>query len=357
MAAGSPKSSAPPRRITMADIAARAGVSRPLVSAALGRGRGTIGVSAKTRERIEAICQELNYRVHATARATRSGRTGSIALLKGTGASTSYRPQQLIDGIHHEAQAHNLSLILDTLADEKLTSEGFVPKMLRELACDGMLINYQHHIPTRMLELIRQHHVPSVWLNSKQPANCVHIDDLGGGEALTNHLLQLGHRRIVYVDFSHPSDLLPTTHYSAHDRAEGYCHALRAAGLEPRVRRPTVAFTPPQRLEMARQILRHDQPTALITYASGHLHLFNIAALELGWRIPTDLSVASFDARWFNEFAVGVTVAKLDYAELGRRATRMLLQRIQDPHLSLPCASVACPVEPDQSTRPPRERS
>ena len=339
------------RPVTMADIAAHVGVSRPAVSTVLGGRNSGIRVSEATRRRIVAAADQLGYRPSASARATRTGRTGVIALLESSDSYTSYRPAKLVEGIHRQAADHDLSLLLDALPDDQLTSEGFVPKILRELACDGMLINYQFHIPQKMIELIHRHTVPSIWINSRQSGDCVHIDDFNAGVDLTRHVIELGHRRIAYIDHSNSWDALSSAHYSARDRADGYAQAMRNAGLAPSVHRPENLIGIRERIELSHAILQRETPTAVITYSAKALHYINLAAIRLGLDIPTDLSVAAFDAAHFNEFGIVATLARLPYDVLGSQAVRMLCQRIKDPSLSLPVEAIRAQIKPGQSTQ------
>ena len=52
---------------------------------------------------------------------------------------------------------------------------------------DGMIVNYTHEIPQPMLDVIRAHHTPAVWLNAKLASDCVYPDDLGAAQQADAH--------------------------------------------------------------------------------------------------------------------------------------------------------------------------
>src|SRR4051812_13039083 len=226
--------------ITIKEIARRTGLSIPTVGNVLGRSANRY--SAKTRERILQVAHELGYKPNASARAMRQGRFGCAALVlsRSKQQTHSHIPTGLLDGLDDALAQHDMHLTVARLTDEELSSDDFLPKVLRESMADGMIVNYTHEIPQAMLELIHAHHAPAVWLNAKLAEDCVYPDDLGAAHAATKRLIELGHRRIAFVHFVAPNvfpepfeHARPKFHYSVADREAGYVSALREAGLKP----------------------------------------------------------------------------------------------------------------------------
>src|SRR3954453_960814 len=190
--------------ITIKEIARRTGLSIPTVGNVLGRSANRY--SAKTRERILQVAHELGYKPNASARAMRQGRFGCAALVlsRSKQQTHSHIPTGLLDGLDDALAQHDMHLTGARLTDEELSSDDFLPKVLRESMADGMIVNYTHEIPQAMLELIHAHHAPAVWLNAKMPHDCVYPDDRGAAQAATEVLIQRGHKRIAFLHFIPP---------------------------------------------------------------------------------------------------------------------------------------------------------
>jgi LacI family transcriptional regulator len=284
-------------------------------------------------ERIRELALAMNYRPNAAARATRKGRFGNVALvLSAAGEGRSTLPDGLLAGITHALDERNLHLTVARLADERLTDAAYVPKILREWMCDGLLINYNKRVPNRMVDLLERYHLPSIWLNCKRDSDCAYPDDLAAGREATRRLLALGHRRIAYVSYSYKTESL---HYSELDRRDGYLAAMQEAGLTPesldRYNSPSATFA--QRTETWAGILaRPDRPTAAISYGLPE-HIVR-AAERVGLAIPQDLSLVAFAGQ---VAFVGEEVATMlvPDAEVGRAGVEMLLEKIGTPQAAL----------------------
>jgi len=230
--------------ITMEQIARQANVSRMTVSNVLsGRYKAKRPTAVDRAERIRRIAREMGYRPNAAARAVRSGRFGMIALLLATRRVHSMLPEGLLNGVYAALSESELRLEVAALPDEQFASEQRMPTVLRELAADGMLIDYTGPVPQRTLELIEAHRVPAIWLNVKRPTDCVHPDDYGAGCKATRRLLDLGHQRIGYMDFWHQQSAADS-HYSTIDRCRGYEQVMVEAGLTPRMLGPITTRLP-----------------------------------------------------------------------------------------------------------------
>lgn len=333
--------------VTLTMIARRAGVSHPVVSKVLHGGTAGIGVSAATAERVRAVATELGYRPNAAARAMCQQRFNSIGLLLGTGVHTSVLSPQLLSGALEACRQRNVHLVVDRLPDDRLTSKEVVPKLLREVMADGLLIDYTHNIPARMIELFADSHMPCVWLNSPQPADAVYPDDRHGGERLAQHLVDLGHRRILFVDFT------PREHYSSDARHDGYLSAVRQAGCTPLTCREYLDEQ--ERLATMVALLRTHQPTAVVTY--GDTWHVVTAAHMLGWTIPRDLSVASFAGSPIRAFGLRMTTAVTPETEEGMAAVDLLERKIAQPNERFPPVILPYTLAIRESTAVPRAES
>jgi LacI family transcriptional regulator len=338
-------------RVTIKDIAAEAGLSNQAVSYALRRDPR---IPPATRDRVVAIAERLGYRPNASAQAFRNGRHGSVGLLLSATPARSYLPAHLLYGIENALTARSTRLIIGDLPDERLAQQGAAPSLLRNWSIDGLLINYQEDVPETMCSLIRRDHVPSVWINTRQEGGCVHADDLAAARAATDYLLQLGHRRIAYVDYSRGWDRLADAHYSARDRQAGYEAAMVAAGLAPRIIRERQMVPGRERAERAKVWLSQpDRPTAII--ASGGTVAFPVCfqARLLGLNVPADLSLISVDDVPVDMMGQVFTTMVVPHRKIGEAAAEMLLRILNEKDFSPTALAVAFDFERGETCAPP----
>lgn len=337
---------------TLKEIADEAGVSVNTVSRVLtGKTKNVWPGMAKRAKTIMAIAERLNYRPNSSARAMRQGRFHSVALLLSTRAGRSFMPHALWQSLMHALREKDLHLTVSELPDEKLTSEGYVPKILREFSADGLLINYTHEIPDLMGELIRRHQAPSVWMNAKLKANCVYPDELYGGRRAAEYLLEMGHRRIAYVSFG------AMIHYSETDRRTGYEDGITEAGCRPQCCTLGGSEDPDGQLEACTSLLAGSgRPTAVI--ANGESEVMSIlwAAAQAGLKIPQDLSILTFCSAPYKIVGMGFDTAVIPVARMAQVGVELLEARIRDKTPILPAQPLRSSIHPGQTCVPPAER-
>jgi len=173
----------------------------------------------------------------------------------------------------------------------------------------------------------------------------VGVDDVGGMRLATRHLLSLGHTRIAFL---FPTPALPCFH----DRYDGYCQALREAGIEPD---PMLAlYDDGGTVKCLHEIhAMSDPPTALVV---GHDYLAYSVLVELeklGLRVPDDLAVIGFDdivPPFQNHSAL--TTVRQPFHDIGQCAAEMLLSMLDARFVpSRNWWEFAAPSRPEQQTR------
>lgn len=184
----------------------------------------------ETRQRVLEAAEQLGYRPNSSARSIKTGKFGAIGVLQSSLPRHSYLPVRLLEAMQSTINPHDLLLTLATIDEELVANSAFIPKILHTLAVDGLLINYVAGFPKRLLKLIHQHRIPSIWVNAKPGADCVHPDDFNAARMATEHFLKLGHRRIAFADYNFGYDA-KVLHYSLADRYAGYVQAMQQAGL------------------------------------------------------------------------------------------------------------------------------
>lgn len=338
--------------ITLKRIAEHCGLSLQTVGAVLS-GKEKL-FRPETVAKVQAAAAELGYRPNSAAKAMRSGRFNSAALVLSDNPwrSVLFRPQ--LSGIDHALSAAGMHLVHALIPEDDLRERGQVPKIIGELMADGLLINYNTGIPDALDQVITKHRLPAIWMNAKRARDCVYPDDEGAGRLATEHLLQLGHRRIAYVDYCHATSQTDH-HYSAWDRQAGYEKAMRAAKLTPCV------ITSPQSVPTAQipQVVRAwleaaDRPTAVVTYCEREAEpiLYTATAL-LGMQVPRDLSIVTIADDPADHTGVPLATVILPRYELGEVAVELLVERIASPKRSLASRVLAVRLEPGVSTATP----
>jgi len=313
-------------RVTIKSLAESCGLSIPSVSQILN-GKGSYHVD--TRERVLAAAQSMGYRPNAYAQSMQSGRFNAAALVVATTAGLSYFEPELVLALEDRLAATNRHLVIARLPDEQLTDAGYVPRILRELMVDGLLIAYNAQIPPRMLALIQELNVPSIFINNDLPENAVHPDDFNGIKQATEHLIALGHRHIAYADFGTGLEEVPW-HYSSKARRGGYQAAMAAAGLETELW--SEAWPPANELRFAyglQCLQRAQPPTAVVCYNTETAGPVLLAAATLGIEIPTRMSLITVEATRPTAFGRPVATMILPTVTLAQKAIEMLDLRLK----------------------------
>lgn len=315
------------KKPTQADVAALAGVSRATVSFVVnGKDGQGISISPDTRQRVLESVQELGYVVDARAQSLRSGDTKTIGVYVPIYENPFF--WQVLRGISAEAEAAGYKLLL-THGAHVAERERQRVEELAEQRVDGLILMTEFKsLPRRVMAQLRDSSRPIVQISSTASEfDLVQQGYEDGTRALMTHLFELGHRRISFI-------------YGVQDEAQGLdrLHAYREAFAES-----GHAFdddwivrcgpTMEDGHRAATGLLgQPERPTALVVI-NDLLGMAAIrAAVDLGLRVPTDVSIASFDNIPFADICVPrLTTVAGSPEQNGRDAVRLLLGRLQEP--------------------------
>ena len=323
--------------VTMVQVARECGVSRATVSLAFND-KGHM-LHPDTLQRVMQTAEALGYRPHASAVAMRSGRHNCLGVLF---SPRMYMPLELLHGLDEAMSRHNIHGSIVTLPHESPDDPRQVPKVLRTLMADGLLVNFMHSVvPPRMDRIIGDAGMPTVWVNSvRDDHSCVYPDEEGAGREVVSRLVDLGHRRIAYLSVGQKSD---GKHYSCEDRPRGVVNAAREAGVQVEVIHEGLDKRIPGRSEAARALLgRSDRPTAVVCYGLRTVAAGHLAAVELGLSVPRDVSFVTFHDRAEDPTGLLYATALLPWGAVASHAVELLLDHIElkDPshmqHVAVP---------------------
>lgn len=277
---------------TLADVAARAGVSTATVSRVLN---GNYPVSALTRERVHRALGELDYVVNGPARALAAATSEVIGVIVNDVSDPFFSIQA--SGTQWEAASADLLAVICNTAGSPSDELKYISMLLRQRVRGMVLTGGSREEPEHLsaiAKLIGQAISAGtrvVMCGRPAPPHvevpCVTFDNEGGARALTKHVLTMGHKRIAYI--AGPPGNSTTT-----ARLAGHRQALEAEGL-----REVVLlhgdFSRASGFDAALEVLRTADVSAIIA-ANDLMALGVIAALrQRGVRVPEEISVAGFD--------------------------------------------------------------
>jgi LacI family transcriptional regulator len=332
------------KRPTQTDVARIAGVSRATVSLIVNdQEGGRIPISEDTRMRVQAAIAELGYVPDASARALRTGGTKTIGFVLPDINNPHFWDN--VDGVEREARELGYHLLLSNLSSKIEYSE----KVLKDLTnqhIDGLILQScfidMSPIATRFLEQCVRRRFPLIEISDDVNLDH-HIDRVVANYRqatldVVDYLIQLGHRRIgfVYGVAQHELGL---------DRLESFEEAFRIAGLP--LNPDWVVFCGPAIEDgyngASRLLQLPERPTAILTINDLLAIGAARAATDLGIEIPSALSLVGFDDIFASRYLVPrLTTVSKDAIGIGRAASRLLIERIDDP--SLPCRTQVFPA-------------
>lgn len=322
--------SAPQRKPTSFDIAYLAGVSQPTVSRAL---RGSPTVSEETRKRIEAIAQQLNYKVDKNASNLRSQQSNTLALLffeDPTPDDSMINPffLSMLGSITRTCAQRGYDLLISF---QQLSANWHVDYEDSRKADGVILLGYGDYeaYQERLDQLVAQGTHFVRWGSAEiGPSGCtLGCDNRRGGMEVTRHLLQSGRQRIAFVGEAN-------SHYPEFfDRYKGYSDALRDAGLSLEPELQVGGLNTEEEGYAAIKALRERGARFdAIFAASDTIAIGALRALqEAGLSIPADVAVAGFDdISAANLTNPPLTTFRQNAGKAGEMLVDMLLKRIRN---------------------------
>lgn len=316
-----PTARSPRRPARIRDVAARANVSQGLVSRLLNND-ATLTVRPETREAVLEAVRELGYVPNSAAAALRRSRANAIGLALDRVTNPVFT--DMVHGAHVAAAEFGCALLLVD-AGELETDDAFLTEVINSHRVDGLL--YQGGYGKAATALGRYSaEIPSVVVNSpgNDLASGVSLEDAKATRIATEHLIELGHRRIAFIGGS-PGVASDT-------RQRGFEEALRAAGREsiPDLVMPS-GWQAEDGSRAVGEILRRSPNVTAFVVASSAIALGVLGALHAeGKRVPEDVSVVGIHDPWFApHLTPALTTVALPLFELGRQSVIQLMAHLK----------------------------
>ncbi|HEX8221493.1 MAG TPA: LacI family DNA-binding transcriptional regulator [Chloroflexia bacterium] len=339
------------KKPSIQDVARLAGVSQTTVSFVVNDAQAA-SIPPETRERVWSAVKELNWRPNAMARGLISRRSHTIGFVSDGFVSDEMVATPLagktIQGVQDEAWANDkMVLALNTGRNRKIERDAI--EMLLERQVDGIIYATMFHHSVTPPAAISQ--VPAVLLDcyaEDRSLPSVVPDEVQGGRAATEVLLEKGHRRVGFINNVDP---MP----AQAGRLEGYRQALEAHGVafDPRLVQYGTTTHTSGGYRCAMELMQlPEPPTALFCFNDLTAMGAYDALRHLGLAIPGDVAVVGFDNLELiaAQLSPPLSTMELPHYQMGRWAVRYLLEHADGAREVEPVQhKIACPFIPRSS--------
>jgi DNA-binding LacI/PurR family transcriptional regulator len=310
------------QRITLLDVARRAGVSYQTVSRVINQ---QPNVSEETKARVLQAIAELDYRPNRAAQSLAGTRSHTMIMV--TYGLSHYGPAQMMVNIEYACRTAGYDLIFTNISDPQSENLQEIVDYIRRWEADGLLLI------TPVENLAYQDIIqwwgkrPLVLIGTKPGLNVpsVVVDQQAGTRAVTHHLIDLGHQQICEISG-------PLQWFDAQARHETWKQTLRDAGLTPGTSVEGY-WTAESGYKAVHWLIQRGEVFTALVVGNDQMAMGAVHALrERGLRVPEDVSVVGFDDIPEASYVwPPLTTVRQDFDQLGRSGVEYLIQRIQEP--------------------------
>ncbi|GAA1154266.1 DNA-binding LacI/PurR family transcriptional regulator [Kitasatospora gansuensis] len=333
--------------MNIGEIARLSGVSRSTVSYALS---GKRPVSDETRQRIEKVIKDSDYRPNAAARALKEGRTRTLGLvIPPAGASLTHIQLEFVAGVVEAAAQADLDVLLSSSGGNH---ERSFERLVSGRRVDGLIL-MEIRLHDLRVDRLGRTNVPFVGIGrtANPEAMCwVDVDYAALIARCVHHLADLGHRQIALINRS--AELIAAGYGPGLRGRQGFVDSVAERGIAG-IELACADDAGAGQATVERLLAEHPEVTAIATLNEAALPGIQHALVEAGRSVPADFSVAGVAARrWAEEFRPALTSADVPAAEMATRAVELLIERIAAPQSPPRHLLLAPPISLRSSTAP-----
>jgi len=341
------------KRVTLKDIAAKAGVHVSTVSRALHPDTSD-HVSVDLREKIQSIAKKTNYRTNSLGYALRMQRSATIGVIVPDLTNPFFPP--IIRAIEHKLHEAGYTAILGD-SNNDLERERLIVEKMKSRLVDG-LIFATAHLHNELFEEALYEDVPVVLINRKVETDTivsVTNDDYAGVAAALKHLRELGHRNICHL--AAPQDLS-----TGRNRLAAFKREMRRNDLDSSASQFEICdeLTSEAGEAACRKLLKKNKGVTALIAANDVLALSSYTILnELGRNCPADISVTGYnDIPFADKLSPPLTTVAIDLIDMGQKAADAMLALLSREPRQTPRSAVLAPrlIVRDSTAAPPSRK-
>jgi len=315
--------------VTIKDVARRAGVSPSTVSRVISNHPR---ISEETSLRVRKVMEEIGYHPNMMAKSLVSRTTRTIAVILPRPADELFQNlffSEVIRGIVTQSTRSGYDLLMATGTTEREELET-VTRLVRGRRVDGILLLYSR-ANDPVVAMLKDADFPFAIIGRNEDYPdilTIDNDNVQASYDATRHLISQGHERIGFV--SGPPNLIVSR-----DRLAGYSKAMREAGLPVRTDWIVEGEFLQESGYRAMSLLMGlpERPTALVVIDDVVTFGILRGLVELGYSVPKDLSLVSFNNIVFSELATPpISSIDIGIYQLGYTASQELIRSIQPEH-------------------------
>ena len=300
------------------DVARLAGVSKSTASRALS---GSGYVAAATRQRVLDAAAELGYVLSTSAASLVTGRTRAVGVV--VPRINRWFFGAVLEGVEAALGEAEHDLVLYRIGSEATRRTRVFEYFLSRKRVDAV-ITIGVALSAAEIASLRAIGGPVVGISGElDGVATLSIDDHAAGRLITEHLLSLGHRRIVHLGDADDEQ----QGFRVHERRrDGVLEALREAGIDTTDAVHPTPYSVPDGYRSGLAVLADPRrrPTAIVAGCDEVAFGALVAARQLGIRVPSELSVIGIDGHQ-DAAMFGLTSLEQDPESQGRRAVELVL--------------------------------
>jgi LacI family transcriptional regulator, kdg operon repressor len=308
-------------KVTMADVARVAGVSKSTVSQFLNERYEYM--SEKTKQKIEDAIKDLGYQPNFLARSLKQKRTSFVGIIVAN--ITHYFSTEVSRAIEDFFHQHNMQAIVCNADDDPEKEKKYID-MLRAKQVDGLIIFPTGKNNDLYDSMVKQGY-PVVFVDRKVEnldVFSVLTDNIESTYKAIQHFIEKGHRNIAFA-------VQPLTVSTRQDRLEGYKKALTEAGIEVNSDFIIEAAIPEMKQELERLFTLEVKPTALFAANDRVFMTVGEFLKEKRMKFGHDLEVIVFDNIPFSHLLeTPISFIIQPASEMGNKAAELLYAQINN---------------------------
>ncbi|MFC4873650.1 LacI family DNA-binding transcriptional regulator [Negadavirga shengliensis] len=316
------------KKISLKDIAKKAGVSTALVSYVLNGKEKESRVGIAMTEKIRKIAQDLKYKPNYVAKSLRSGKTLTIGLIIADIANPFFA--NIARVVEDQAKKSGYTVLIGS-SDEKPENFKDLINVFVNRQVDGLIIVCTEK-SSKQIRILQEKNYPFVLLDRYFPeldTDYVSIDSHQASFSATDHLLKNGFHKIGFIGYE--SEL-----FHMQERKRGVISALEEAGIQPKEAWfKDIGFDKVETdmKNAMNEMLRAEDPVHAVVFGTYRLAINGLKYIrQLKIKIPQQLAIVSYgQAESFELYECPITYLEQPLGELGRKAVELLISKLHDP--------------------------